>query len=59
MNWKLPRNSLFMILLRQPWWVSALIAAGSFMGLRLLIPEGMALFAAMPFAGIAIYVLVQ
>ena len=36
-----------------------LIAAGSFMGLRLLIPEGMALFAAMPFAGIAIYALVQ
>ena len=59
MKWDLPRNSLFAILARQPWWVSALIAAGSFMGLRLLIPEGMALFAAMPFAGIAIYALFQ
>ena len=59
MNWQLPRNSLFMILARQPWWVSALIAVGSFGGLRLLIPEGMALFAALPFAGIAIYALVQ
>jgi len=59
MKWQLPNNSLFAILARQPWWVSALIAVGSFGGLRLLIPEGMALFAAMPFAGIAIYALVQ
>lgn len=59
MRWQLPRNSLFAILARQPWWVSAAIAVGSFGGLRLLIPEGMALFAAVPFAGIAIYALVQ
>jgi len=59
MKLQLPHNSLFSILARQPWWVSALIAVGSFGGLRLLIPEGMALFAAMPFAGIAIYALVQ
>ena len=59
MKWQLPNNSLFAILARQPWWVSAMIAVGSFAGLRLLIPEGMALFAAMPFAGIAIYALVQ
>jgi restriction system protein len=59
MKWQLPRNSLFAILARQPWWVSAAIAAVSFGGLRLLIPEGMALFAAMPFAGIAIYAGVQ
>lgn len=55
MKWQLPRNSLFAILARSPWWVSALIAAGSFGVLRLLIPEGMAAFAAMPFLGIAIY----
>ena len=59
MKWQLPHNSLFSILARQPWWVSAMIAVGSFAGLRLLIPEGMALFAAMPFAGIAVYALVQ
>ena len=59
MKLQLPHNSLFSILARQPWWVSALIAVGSFGGLRLLIPEGMALFAALPFAGIAIYALVQ
>ena len=59
MKWRLPSNSLFMILLRQPWWVSALIAAGLFGVLRLFIPEGMALFGAIPFVGIAIYALVQ
>jgi len=59
MNWQLPRNSFFAILARQPWWVSALIALGVFGGLRLLIPEEMALFAAIPFAGISIYALVQ
>ena len=59
MNWQLPRNSAFAILARQPWWVSALIALGTFGGLRLLIPEGMALFAALPFAAISIYALVQ
>ena len=55
MNWKLPQNSLFAILARQPWWVSAAIAACLFGGLRLLIPEGMAAFAAIPFVAIAIY----
>jgi restriction system protein len=55
MKWAFPENSLFAILLRSPWWASALLAAGSFGLLRLLIPEGMALFAALPFAAIAIY----
>ena len=59
MKWQLPRNSLFAILARQPWWVSALIAGCSFAGLRLLIPEGMAAFAALPFAVIAVYAGVQ
>jgi restriction system protein len=55
MKWQLPRNSLFAILARSPWWVSLLIAVGSFGGLRLVIPEGMAAFAAAPFLGIALY----
>jgi restriction system protein len=59
MKWQLPRNSLFMILSRSPWWISALIAVGSFAALRLLIPQGMALFAAIPFAVISIYAAVQ
>jgi restriction system protein len=59
MKWQLPRNSLFAILARQPWWVSALLAAGSYGLLRLLIPEGMAAFAALPFLVIAIYAGVQ
>ena len=28
MRWKMAENSLFAILLRRPWWVSAAIAAG-------------------------------
>src|SRR5688500_15752243 len=59
MKWQLPRNSLFMILSRSPWWISALIAVGAFAALRLLIPQGMALFAAIPFAVISIYAAVQ
>ena len=39
--------------------MSGLIAAGSFAALRLLIPEGMAAFAALPFLVIAIYAGVQ
>ena len=59
MKWQLPRNSVFAVLARSPWWVSALIAGGSFAALRLLIPEGMAAFAALPFAVISIYAAVQ
>jgi restriction system protein len=59
MKWQLPRNSLFAILARQPWWVSAMIAVASFLGLRLLIPAEMAAFAALPFALISVYAGVQ
>ena len=55
MKWQLPRNSVFAILARSPWWVSAMIAVASFAGLRLLIPVEMAAFAALPFAVIAAY----
>ena len=41
-------NSLFAILLRSPWWASALVALGLAGGLRLLIPDLFALFAGLP-----------
>jgi len=53
---KLPENSLFAILLRAQWWVSALVGVGIFLVARLFIPLGFALFAAAPFLGIASYV---
>ena len=59
MKWQLPRNSLFAILARQPWWVCGLRALGAFGLLRLLIPEAMAAFSALPFAAIAAYAGVQ
>jgi restriction system protein len=46
---KLPENSLFAILLRSRWWVSMLVALGAFGVVRLILHEGYALFAALPF----------
>ena len=46
-------NSLFAILLRAQWWVSVLVAFGSFMALRLIVPEAYALFGSLPFVVIA------
>ena len=56
MKWELNKNSLFAVLLRSPWWVSALAAIGLVVGLRLLIPTSYAVFAALPLAVIAAYV---
>ena len=53
---RMNENSLFAILLRSPWWVSALVALGLAGGLRLLIPDIYAIFSALPFAAIAGYV---
>jgi len=50
---KLPKNSLFGILMRARWWTSALVALGVFGLARLILPEGLALFAALPFGVIA------
>ena len=50
---KLPQNSLFAVLLRARWWVSALAALGVFALARLILPEGVALFAALPLIVIA------
>lgn len=53
---KLPQNSLFAMLLRARWWVSALVALGVFALTRLILPEGFALFATLPFIVIAVVV---
>jgi len=50
---KLPENSLFSMLLRARWWVSALTGLGVFLVVRLLLDSGFAFFAALPFLIIA------
>ena len=49
MKFRMAKNSLFAILLRSPWWISILIAAGIVMAARLFVPEVYAFFAALPF----------
>lgn len=53
MKWQMAENSLFAILLRAQWWVSALVAFGSFMALRLVVPEVYAFLGSLPFVVIA------
>jgi restriction system protein len=52
---KLAPNSLFAILLRSPWWISALVAAGVVAVSRLFLPTLYAVFAALPFMVIGAY----
>ncbi len=52
---KLHHDSLFAVLLRSPWWYSAALAAAIFGVIRLFLPPGYALFAALPFIAIALY----
>jgi restriction system protein len=52
-KFRLAENSLFAILLRSPWWVSALVALGVFGAVRLFMEWGYALFATTPFIVIA------
>lgn len=54
---KLPQNSLFAILLRSPWWLSALIGMAVFVVVRLLLDAGFGFFAALPFVVLAHVVL--
>lgn len=54
MKWEMAENSLFAVLLRAPWWVSVLVAFGSFGALRLLVPDLYAAFGSLPFAVIAV-----
>ena len=56
MKWKLPENSLFAMLQRQGWWVSALAAVATFLVVQNFIAWGYALFATLPFTVIALMV---
>ena len=47
------QNSLFAVLLRSPWWVSLMVAAGLAAVLRLFLPLEFALFGGLPFLVIA------
>lgn len=49
-------NSLFAILLRSQWWVSALVAVAAIGLIRLIVPTLYAVAAALPFIVIALYV---
>ena len=51
----MPKETLFSILSRSPWWLSVMIAAVLFAGTRLLLPDIAALFAALPFLALAGY----
>jgi restriction system protein len=57
MKLTLPENSLFAILLRSRWWVSLLVALGTFAAVRLFLDEGFAFFAALPIIVIAVMAL--
>lgn len=56
MKWKLGENSVFAILLRQSWWVSALVAIAVFGLAQNFLPWGYALFATTPFTVITLIV---
>jgi len=52
MKFQMAKNSLFAILLRSPWWISVLVAAGIVAAARLVVPEvyaSYAFVAALPF----------
>jgi restriction system protein len=55
MRFELPRNSLFAILLRSPWWASILLAAVVFGAVRIFANEGFAVAFAAPFLVIGMY----
>jgi len=56
MKWKMAENSLFAILMRQDWWVSALIALAVFGLVQNFMAWGYALFATTPFTVITLIV---
>jgi restriction system protein len=56
MQLKMHENSLFAILLRKAWWISASAAAAIFGLLRFFLPWEFALFAAAPFIAISAWV---
>jgi len=56
MKFELNQNSLFAVLMRSAWWISAALAAGIFGATKLFLPLEFAVFAASPFFVIALYV---
>jgi len=56
MKWKLPENSIFAILMRRSWWVSALAALATFALVQNFLAWGYALFATLPFTVITVMV---
>ena len=55
MKFPVAKNSLFAVLLRSPWWISAAVAGGIFAAVRLVVPEIYAFFGTLPFVVIACY----
>ena len=53
---ELHQNSLFAVLMRSPWWISAALAVCVFAATKLFLPAEFAVFAAAPFIVIALYV---
>ena len=49
MDFKMKENSLFAVLLRSPWWVSLVVAAGMFALLKFFLPTPYAAFGTLPF----------
>ncbi len=56
MKWKIPENSIFAMLLRRSWWVSALAAVATFWVVQNFMAWGYALFATLPFTVITLMV---
>ena len=51
----MPRETLFQLLSRSPWWVSVLIAGALFALVRLFLPDIVAFATGVPFVGIGVY----
>ena len=56
MKLRMHDNSLFAVLMRSPWWVAGLVAAGAVGATQIFLPMEFAIFAGLPFAVIAVYV---
>jgi restriction system protein len=59
LQFKVPEKSLFALLLRSPWWVSLIAAAGIFLIARLVLPDRFALYSVItgsPFLLVGLYV---
>src|SRR3954470_24782704 len=54
MKLQMHSNSLFAVLLRSPWWVAGLVAAGAFGATRIFLPTELAAFATVPFVVIMV-----